>query len=138
MFGKNKSFNIIRAVRLLGICLSVLLTGLLFSQVWRLSNEASENIVAAVEASVPDTVSQTTWQGIWLGYLALAICISALCITVKVLPLTLFSAPQRVAIFAIPISAMSLTPLLGYELPVISLLVVIVFTTLRVEKLRAR
>ena len=67
---------------------SLLLTIWLFGLVWSASSFASDNIMNAVEASAPDTVTPEIWMEITFGTLGLVAAFSALTNTI---PLKIFS-----------------------------------------------
>jgi hypothetical protein len=113
----------------------VALSALFFRSTWLISWSVSENIVNAVEAGVPDTVSPQTWMQIVLGFIGLTVVLSSLANIINLTFLTMFTGLEKLFVFALPISTVSLTPLLGAPTPLLPVIVIIVSVTLRSEKL---
>ena len=86
--------------------------------IWSLSGPVASNIETAVEAGIPDTVAQSTWNQ--LGILAISL--------VFALTIGWSLAPQRwreqastvlaVFIFAFPVAVTAFSPLLGFFGPI--------------------
>ena len=110
------------------------LTIWLFSFVWTESSMASDNIVNAVEASIPDTVTQRTWLEIILGTLGLVAAFSALVITVPLRVFSMFRWWEKPLVFGAPLAVIALSPLVGAPTPLVSCAVIIVCVMLRSEK----
>jgi hypothetical protein len=106
----------------------------LFCFVWSMSATASENLINAVEAGIPDTVSQATWLGIVVGMIALLLALSTLLNLIPLPFLTVFKAWEKPIVFAAPISLVSLTPLIGTPTPLVPFIVIAVCLTLRLER----
>jgi hypothetical protein len=123
-----------RFARFLAGASLVALSALFFSSTWLTSWSASENIVNAVEAGVPDTVSAQTWLQIVLGFIGLTVVLSSLANIINLTFLTMFTGLEKLFVFALPISTVSLTPLLGAPTPLLPVIVIIVSVTLRSEK----
>lgn len=113
----------------------VALAALFFSSTWGTSWSASENIVNAVEAGVPDTVSGLAWLQIVAGFLGLTAVISGLANVITLKVLKMFSGLEKLFVFALPISTVALTPLFGAPTPLLPVIVIIVCVTLRSEKI---
>jgi hypothetical protein len=106
----------------------------LFCFIWSMSATASENLINAVEAAIPDTVSQATWLGIVAGMIALLLTLSTLLNLIPLPFLIAFKAWEKPLVFAAPISLVSLTPLIGTPTPLVPFIVIAVCLTLRLER----
>jgi hypothetical protein len=113
----------------------IALAALLFSFTWRTSWSASENIVNAVEAGMNDTVSGLTWLKIVAGFICLTAVISGLATILSLNIVKMFTGLEKQFVFALPISTVALTPLLGAPTPLLPVIVIIVCVTLRSEKI---
>jgi hypothetical protein len=132
-------FQGIRESRLLTLLLCLIFLGLntvIFVGVWQASAAAMDNISTAAEAGRPDTVSQATWLQIGLGFTFQTFTLAALFACLPFRPFLTFQVWENLLAFALPISLIALTPVLGVEIPVVSLIVMTVATSLRLERYR--
>lgn len=106
----------------------------LFGQVWTESSIASDNIVNAVEASIPDTVTQGTWLEITFGTFGLVAAFSALASTVPLRVFSMFRWWEKPLVFGAPLAVIALSPLVGAPTPLVSCAVIIVCVMLRHER----
>lgn len=118
---------------LIGSALLVFTTWL-FGQVWIESSIASDNIVNAVEASIPDTVTQSTWLEIIFGTLGLVAAFSTLVSAVPLRVFSMFRWWEKPLVFGAPLAVIALSPLVGAPTPLVSCAVIIVCVMLRSEK----
>lgn len=128
MSSKRQVVRLLVSIPLIG------LAALLCSVTWSISSSASENLVNAVEAGVPETVSQTTWLEITAGFISLTLANSALASVLALKVFSMFSRLERLLVFDLPIAAVALTPLAGAAMPLLPVIVIIVCVTLRSEK----
>jgi hypothetical protein len=106
----------------------------LFGNVWTESSLASDNIVNAVEASIPDTVIQSTWLQITLGTLGLVAAFSSLASAIPLRVLSMFRWWEKPLVFGAPLALIAMSPLIGAPTPLASCAVIIVCVMLRREK----
>lgn len=106
----------------------------LFSAVWSRSSLASDNIMNAVEASVKDTVPQSTWLEISFGTFALFATSSALVSAIPLRAFSVFSWWEKPLVFGAPIAFAAISPLVGAPAPLLSFAVIAVCLKLRLEK----
>jgi hypothetical protein len=107
----------------------------LFGLVWSASSLASDNIMNAVEASIPDTVPQRTWREIILGTAGLVLAFSALVSTIKLRVFLMFQWWEKPLVFGATLAVIALSPLLGVPTPLFAFAVIIVCVMLRSERL---
>ena len=110
------------------------LTIWLFSFVWNESSMASDNIVNAVEASIPDTVTQQTWLEITFGALGLAALFTALANVTPIRIFMIFRWWERLLVFSVPIGFAAISPLIAAPAPFLSIAVIVVCVKLRLER----
>lgn len=110
------------------------LTIWLFSFVWNESSMASDNIVNAVEASIPDTVTQQTWLEITFGALGLAALFTALANVTPIRIFMIFRWWERLLVFSVPIGFAAISPLIAAPAPFLSIAVIAVCVKLRLER----
>ena len=113
---------------------SLILTIWLFGFVWNESSIASDNIMNAVEASTPDTVTQLTWLKITFGALGVATLFTAFAILTPIRIFTIFRWWERLLVFAVPIAFAAVSPLVAAPAPFLSIAVIIVCVKLRLER----
>ena len=113
---------------------SLILTIWLFGFVWNESSIASDNIMNAVEASTPDTVTQLTWLKITFGALGVATLFTAFAIVTPIRIFTIFKWWERLLVFAVPIAFAAVSPLVAAPAPFLSIAVIIVCVKLRLER----
>ena len=114
---------------------SLLLTIWLFGLVWSASSFASDNIMNAVEASAPDTVTPEIWMEITFGTLGLVAAFSALTNTIPLKIFSIFRWWEKPLVFGAPLSGIALSPLLGVPTPLLSCALIIVCVMLRSERI---
>ena len=114
---------------------SLILTIWLFGFVWNESSIASDNIMNAVEASTPDTVTQLTWLKITFGALGVATLFTAFAILTPIRIFTIFRWWERLLVFAVPIAFAAVSPLIAAPAPFLSIAVIIVCVMLRSERI---
>ena len=114
---------------------SLILTIWLFGFVWNESSIASDNIMNAVEASTPDTVTQLTWLKITFGALGVATLFTAFAIVTPIRIFTIFKWWERLLVFAVPIAFAAVSPLVAAPAPFLSIAVIIVCVMLRSERI---
>ena len=114
---------------------SLILTIWLFGFVWNESSIASDNIMNAVEASTPDTVTQLTWLKITFGALGVATLFTAFAIVTPIRIFTIFRWWERLLVFAVPIAFAAVSPLIAAPAPFLSIAVIIVCVMLRSERI---
>ena len=114
---------------------SLILTIWLFGFVWNESSIASDNIMNAVEASIPDTVTQLTWLEITVGALGIATLFTAFAIVTPIRIFTIFKWWERLLVFAVPIAFAAVSPLIAAPAPFLSIAVIIVCVMLRSERI---
>ena len=114
---------------------SLILTIWLFGFVWNESSIASDNIMNAVEASTPDTVTQLTWLKITFGALGVATLFTAFAIVTPIRIFTIFKWWERLLVFAVPIAFAAVSPLIAAPAPFLSIAVIIVCVMLRSERI---
>ena len=110
------------------------LTIWLFGFVWNESSVASDNIVNAVEASIPDTVTQQTWLEITFGALGLAALFTALANVTPIRIFMIFRWWERLLVFSVPIAFAAVSPLIAAPAPFLSIAVIAVCVKLRLER----
>lgn len=110
------------------------LTIWLFSFVWNESSIASDNIMNAVEASIPDTVTQQTWLEITFGALGLATLFTALANVTPIRIFMIFRWWERLLVFSVPIAFAAVSPLVAAPAPFLSIAVIVACVKLRLEK----
>lgn len=110
------------------------LTIWLFGFVWNESSIATDNIMNAVEASIPDTVTQLTWLEITVGALGIATLFTAFTIVTPIHIFTIFKWWERLLVFAVPIAFAAVSPLVAAPAPFLSIAVIIVCVMLRHER----
>lgn len=106
----------------------------LFGFVWNESTIASDNIMNAVEASIPDTVTQLTWLQITFGALGLATLFTALASVIPIRIFMIFRWWERLLVFSVPIAFAAVSPLIAAPAPLLSIGVIVVCVKLRLEK----
>lgn len=106
----------------------------LFGLVWSASSLASDNIMNAVEASIPDTVTQLTWMEITFGALGLATLFTALASVTPIRIFMIFRWWERLLVFSVPIAFAAASPLIAAPAPLLSIGVIVVCVKLRLEK----
>ena len=114
---------------------SLILTIWLFGLVWGASSFASDNIMNAVEASAPDTVTPEIWMEITFGTLGLVAAFSALTNTIPLKIFSIFHWWEKPLVFGAPLSGIALSPLLGVPTPLLSCALIIVCVMLRSERI---
>lgn len=110
------------------------LTIWLFSFVWNESSIASDNIMNAVEASIPDSVTQLTWLEITFGALGLATLFTALANVTPIRIFMIFRWWERLLVFSVPIAFAAVSPLIAAPAPFLSIAVIVVCVKLRLER----
>ena len=113
---------------------SLILTIWLFGFVWNESSIASDNIMNAVEASTPDTVTQLTWLKITFGALGVATLFTAFAIVTPIRIFTIFRWWERLLVFAVPIAFAAISPLIAAPAPFLSIAAIFVCVKLRLER----
>ena len=113
---------------------SLILTIWLFGFVWNESSIASDNIMNAVEASIPDTVTQLTWLKITFGALGVATLFTAFAIVTPIRIFTIFRWWERLLVFAVPIAFAAVSPLIAAPAPFLSIAAIFVCVKLRLER----
>jgi hypothetical protein len=88
----------------------------------------------AVEASVKDTVPQSTWLEISFGTFALFATSSALVSAIPLRAFSMFSWWEKPLVFGAPIAFAAISPLIGAPAPLLSFAVIAVCLKLRLEK----
>ena len=106
----------------------------LFGLVWSASSLASDNIMNAVEASIPDTVTQLTWMEITFGALGLATLFTALASVTPIRIFMIFRWWERLLVFSVPIAFAAVSPLIAAPAPFLSIAVIVACVKLRFEK----
>lgn len=119
---------------LIGSALFAIITWL-FGLVWSASWLASGNIMNAVEASIPDSVPQRTWQEIILGTAGLVLAFSSLVSTITLRVFLMFHWWEKPLVFGTPLAVIALSPLLGVPTPLFAFAAIIVCVMLRSERL---
>jgi hypothetical protein len=114
---------------------SLILTIWLFGFVWNESSIASDNIMNAVEASTPDTVTQLTWLEINFGALGVATLFTAFAIVTPIRIFTIFRWWERLLVFAVPIAFAAVSPLIAAPAPFLSIAVIVFCVMLRSERI---
>lgn len=113
---------------------SLILTIWLFSFVWNESSIASDNIMNAVEAIIPDTVTQLTWLEITFGALGLATLFTALANVTPIRIFMIFRWWERLLVFSVPIAFAAVSPLIAAPAPFLSIAVIVACVKLRLER----
>ncbi len=113
---------------------SLILTIWLFGFVWNESSIASDNIMNAVEASIPDTVTQLTWLEITFGALGVATLFTAFAIVTPIRIFMIFRWWERLLVFAVPIAFAAISPLIAAPAPFLSIAAIFVCVMLRHER----
>lgn len=113
---------------------SLILTIWLFSFVWNESSIASDNIMNAVEAIIPDTVTQLTWLEITFGALGLAALFTAFANVTPIRIFMIFRWWERLLVFSVPIAFAAVSPLIAAPAPFLSIAVIVACVKLRLER----
>lgn len=134
---KQRDSRVLLSVATISIT-GIAISAFVFAFVWQLSLTAMDNIVNAAEAGIADTVSQTTWLGIDLGFLALATSLTAVFIFLPLRPFRLFEVWENLLSFSLPTALLALTPVLGAEIPILSAILMTATTSLCLERHRRK